>query len=698
MDLSEFKPPVRLSMSDEEIYQALGAAQANEDGLARAMAIVEEQANLREHDNQLFAEWVARMQTSDAPQAKIALENIQRVSQGLEPLPITANPEIVVPVASVDLAPVDDIVAALNAAHSSSAPEPVVEEIVEPETEDEPVSIFASLADPVVEPVVESVFEPTVETIIELAIEVPQTPVHEPSFEEEFDQLLADASSEATTSIMVSGISGEPAVTFESDEPENFAVSADEDALVEEELKTAPQTGSGWWQNAAFWVVSVGVFAPVLVAFLLVASKVTFATAAVSFGIALALNLGFVVSAHFTSKRTAESSVVASRATFGVLGAAIPTAGLLVLSVGLLILVATTSSGIANQAFDFGVSAGDQVVTGITFGQLIALGAVFVAVSVTAFAKQILGWINAVAAGFLVIAFVVAALLTRDQIDFAKLDLNVDLAQAALLGAIIAVFLGVLTYGKAPRVLGSHNGKSNTTARWAAVVGATVVLPLAVFAHFSLVIEQHGPWSEFNILSSLGLVQQTEIISPIVWVIVAGLFVLLINLAEQAVGLVRGFGANDIPRWVYPLAGLILSASLCVLPATAKWLDLGAIAFVPVAASTGFAVADSIMRRGLYHEASLLRGYGFYGKFNLVGLLGYAAIVAVGWGFTSPNDFAPWLGYFGPAPLFIPALALLAGLLWNLATGAPRVAMQQREVAEVELRKASLSEFSGFTE
>ena len=33
MDLSEFKPPVRLSMSDEDIQSALGSASANEEGM-----------------------------------------------------------------------------------------------------------------------------------------------------------------------------------------------------------------------------------------------------------------------------------------------------------------------------------------------------------------------------------------------------------------------------------------------------------------------------------------------------------------------------------------------------------------------------------------------------------------------------------------------------------------------------------------
>jgi hypothetical protein len=43
-------------------------------------------------------------------------------------------------------------------------------------------------------------------------------------------------------------------------------------------------------------------------------------------------------------------------------------------------------------------------------------------------------------------------------------------------------------------------------------------------------------------------------------------------------------------------------------------------------------------------------------------------------------------------------VAFAFGLVWQLATGFARVKKQQAEVAEVELRKAALSEFRGFSE
>ncbi|MEY2676434.1 MAG: hypothetical protein RL510_454, partial [Actinomycetota bacterium] len=209
MDLSEFKPPVRLSMTDEEIYKALGDAQATEDGIAKAMAIVEEQANLREHDNQVLGEWIARMQADSRPQAKVALENIERAKQGLEPLPIT---ELMEESQTPSLVSEDQIIAALNEAYSSPSQVGVESDatiIEEVEVEE----LVLETLGPVEEPIAEAVTEEA---------------------NDEFDALLAEAATEATSAIPVSVPVEEPIAPQPTEE---FFVSADEDALVDEESK-----------------------------------------------------------------------------------------------------------------------------------------------------------------------------------------------------------------------------------------------------------------------------------------------------------------------------------------------------------------------------------------------------------------------------------------------------------------------------
>ncbi|MEN9731165.1 MAG: hypothetical protein RL488_475 [Actinomycetota bacterium] len=697
MDLSEFKPPVRLSMSDEEIYQALGEAQANEDGLARAMAIVEEQANLREHDNQLFAEWVARMRASDAPEAKIALENVERAKQGLEPLPFVAAP---VPVAEVPPAipPVEDVVAALNAAHSQPEPEvlPVIDEVVE--EEELPPSIFAELAhDETVETV------ETVETLedvvaVESIVEIDFVPEPEPqkSAEEEFEQLLADASDEATTSILVPGTVDEPVVTFDS-VPE-FAVAADEDALVEEEAhqKVAKQA-SGWWSNAAFLVLGFGVIAPAVVAYLSATAGFSFGSALFGFAIGSLVNLGLLVSAHFTSRRSTESQVVTSRATFGVFGAAVPGIAATAALVAVTVLTLVGSTATFNGVFAGVPAFGTEIVSGASLSTVINLSLIVVAFAVAGFARRAVRWVNAVVAALLLIAFVVGALVTRDQISFASIDTSINFDHGLIVAALVSVF-GVFLYGKAPRVLVGESKKSNTVARWSAVVGFAIVLPMAVFAHFNLIYSQRVPASGFDLLDTFALAQQSQLTSPVFWVIALALITLAINLASASLESLRAFAINNLRSWFGILAGLAIAALVWFVPTWSTWLQVGSLLVAPTAAAVGFAVADSLLRRGNYHEASLLRGYGFYGRFNFFAVGGYVLAVVIGFALSQPNELAPWFGFAGTTTMFAPFASLAFAFIWSVATSIPRIKAQQQEVAEVEQRKASLSAFSGFAE
>jgi hypothetical protein len=88
MELSEFTPPSRQSMTDEEISQKLGSASADEAGMLAAMEFLETQTNLREQDNAAVAAWVAKMNASEDPRAKVAVENFERAKLGLTPLPL----------------------------------------------------------------------------------------------------------------------------------------------------------------------------------------------------------------------------------------------------------------------------------------------------------------------------------------------------------------------------------------------------------------------------------------------------------------------------------------------------------------------------------------------------------------------------------------------------------------------------------
>ena len=680
-------------MSDEEIYQALGSAQASEDGLARAMAIVEEQANLREHDNQLFAEWVARMQASDAPQAKLALENIERAKQGLEPLPITADIQAELP----PVAPVDDIVAALNAAHSENAAPN--SEPVQPETEEDiPVSIFAALHE---QPVDESPFEPAVvepvvevihEHIVEIPVVVEATPNEPVSVEDDFDQLLTESASEATTSIMVAG--SEPAVTFERDQ--NFAVSADEDALVEEMSKQR-SSGSGWWQNSAFWIIAAGVLAPVVGAYLAAVAGFSFGTSLAGFGIGLTVNLGLIVVAHFVRQRTSEASVVATRATFGVFGAAVPGLVSLVISAVGFVAAAIGLVWSFNGVFATSVNLADSAFAGFNWASVLTTALIVVLGISSSLIAKALDWINGVVAAVLVVGFVVAGLLTRTLISFESIDYSVD-TQKALVLALGTALVGVFFFGKAPKVSATVLGRGNTVARWASIAGSAVLLPVAVFAHFALLFEQHKPDNGFALVKVAELLPNEVLSTSIIWVVLLSAFTLLANLAFGLAKSIRGLVVNRERAWVSAVVSLGFGVAVLVWPSWSFWLAV-LITLIPLGAvGVGFAVGDTLIRRGPYHEASLLRSYGFYGAFNVVAVIGYFLVSAATLSISQANELAPWLGFSSWSTPFSAAIGFGAAVLWVVVTSIPRVRLQQKEVAEVELRKASLSTFSGFSE
>jgi NCS1 family nucleobase:cation symporter-1 len=149
MDQSEFTPPARKSLTDQEISQRLGAATADEAGMLAAMDFLEEQTQLRDEDNRATDAWLEKMHESTDPRAAIAIQNLDRAKRGLEPLPLVppvpeypvfnASPE---PIVEVAVAPVVEEPQAPELGSAEEAAEEFEELLeVEPVTEPEPEPI-----------------------------------------------------------------------------------------------------------------------------------------------------------------------------------------------------------------------------------------------------------------------------------------------------------------------------------------------------------------------------------------------------------------------------------------------------------------------------------------------------------------------------------------------------------------------------
>jgi hypothetical protein len=148
MEQSEFTPPARQSLTDEQISAHLGAAAADEAGMLAAMEFLEKQTVLREQDNQATAQWLERMNVSSDPRAALAVTNFERAKQGLEPLAESVS-EVVVPAVVLPEVQIEEVVETISEPLAREEEPSVetfdaliseVEPVVAPETAEAPSS------------------------------------------------------------------------------------------------------------------------------------------------------------------------------------------------------------------------------------------------------------------------------------------------------------------------------------------------------------------------------------------------------------------------------------------------------------------------------------------------------------------------------------------------------------------------------
>jgi hypothetical protein len=132
-------------------------------------------------------------------------------------------------------------------------------------------------------------------------------------------------------------------------------------------------------------------------------------------------------------------------------------------------------------------------------------------------------------------------------------------------------------------------------------------------------------------------------------------------------------------------------------------IELIVIATVIAASYTGIVLADSLIRSRDYHEVSLTRDYGFYGRFNFANSIGFVLASVVGFGYVeSTGLISSWTGYLGD---FTPAIFEVAGsnigiamafglaVLFPVLFGIPKIKGQERKLVELDERREELKEY-----
>lgn len=727
MDSTNFTPPARRSMTDEEITTALGNAQADEAGITSAMELLETQAQLRDIEKMEFSAWVLEMQRIGTPEALLAVENANRAQKGLEPL-------AQLPQAQPNLAPIDDVVSHLNNLYASQAQVagPVVEEpVVEEPVFETPIAAEPEIVEaPIVEaPIVEEqVFVESV-NVVEVEPELAADGF------DEFDRLLAadtvvGAEDEVTAleEELVQEIVSAPVAAFdsltlvESDPGVDFV---QESAIEEIKLESAPKLNRRSRASSQFWawLGLSGSVLPLGLAWFVSKIGLAYSQAvlAIFLGV-LASGLVIAVGA-LAGKRSGLPTLLLSRAPFGVYGNAAPAAVLTVVrffwSAAILVALLTLGKNILHVDSLTVISKTNNIYFYVAAFVLIA-GAITLAIfggKVLFRAQQAVGLVG-IAVAIVLIAVTANTFSLRDLLAQPTSSWN---------NAFGVAVLTFCLYGLAWTSAGADFArKLATSARGASVVGwgalALVVVPTVVAAYGLALIATAQSNTSLKAVSDFALGTLIGDIAAIVapWLgylllgsaAISGIVILAMSLYSSNLSL-HSLGLKLKPAVAQPVIGVLVlaiaGAGTYLLTDVWKFIaDYAHIAAIPVAAWAGIFISDILIRRIAYHEISLSRGYGFYKSFNWVNLAGWLVATAAGFGFTYVDQAGfGWTGFiadqlvnqeFWKLTSFGIVITFAFASLLPVALGIPRIKRQEAEVLAIEARRDDLKDIFGLVE
>ena len=673
-------PPTPRSMSDDELNAEVLRLQSQPDGLVAAMALIEAQNLLRQQDAFAYSQWQlqAQMQAASAP-----AEAREPEPKAAEPEPIIAptappvvTPEAIVPpVAPVPAvakeASVDEIAAALNRNYVNA-------ETNENNFENE-------VPDP----------------------SSPPVPALGPASQQiSFDQLIA-GEEESLADVSANPTETPVQTELAEDEVENQVLSVTR-------TKTSAALSWSWISIASSPLVLV------LAAFL----KESGASLTQSLVVIAGLIVTTAVLAGIGSvaaKRGSSSIAVVSRAAFGVWGNVFPAIVMLLVkivwSIALLIFGARILSPLISSQPWFAV-----------IGAQFVFPAEFTALMLTMIPMVV---ISSLVAGFGGIAMLRSqqvagafSLIGIAGIGYFVFSANsiLDLRQGELLGAPALIDLAIFSFMFFGFTVFSQSGdfarKLPVDTPGAKVFFlsfvSTLFIPLmvGVMGVLWIFISDEG----FGLLLTDQLIPTIAATSPI-WVFIGfvvavGLSVL--QLLASSIYSLAGASASVAAKVpgaisvlvlaIILLAGALVSSMLLETSSVlALLIELLVLVSVVAASYTGIVVADALIRSRDYHEVSLTRDYGFYGRFNLANLIGFILATALGFGYLNgTGTLTFWAGYLGD---FTPAIFEVAGsnigiamafglaVLFPVLFGIPRIKNQETKLVELDERREELKEY-----
>jgi purine-cytosine permease-like protein len=421
------------------------------------------------------------------------------------------------------------------------------------------------------------------------------------------------------------------------------------------------------------------------------------------------------------AKRGSSPIAVVSRAAFGVWGNVLPAIVMLLVkivwSIALLIFGARILSPlISSQPWFAVISAQFVFPAEFTALMLTAIPMVLISSLVAGF-----GGIAMLRAQQVAGAFSLIGILGIGYFVFSANSI-LDLQQGQLLGAPALIDLAIFCFVLFGFTVFSQSGDFARKLPVETPGAKVFFLSFVSTLFIPLMVGVMGVLWIFMAEDSFGLLLTDQLIPTIaaaapIWVFIGfvvavGLSVLqlLANSIYSLAGALASVAAK-IPGAisVLLLAIVLLAGTLgsSMLLATSSVLailiELLILVSVVAASYTGIVIADALIRRRDYHEVSLTRDYGFYGRFNFANLIGFILATALGFGYLNGTGaLSFWAGYLGD---FTPSIFDFAGsnigiamafglaILFPVLFGIPRIKNQETKLAELDERREELKEY-----
>ncbi|CAB4628098.1 unannotated protein [freshwater metagenome] len=679
-------PPEPRSLPDAELNAKIAQLQSQPGGLVAAMALIEEQSRLRQEDSLELSKWQLQAQMLAATAtAEPAISELQdpaftrtptlpepaatqpRSEVPAEPkIEMVSTPAPVAPVQPIAAAEaIDDIVTALNAAYVQVATEPEKPKSALPQS-------VAGAQDS--QP---SSYETTAE-------------VPEPLESHVFGDQKTDISEERDR-------------------------STGELTVLEDTGPTGTSAALSW-----SWLAIASTPLTLVLAAVLKEAGISFSQALILLG-AVVLGTSILASiGAMAAVRGSSSMTLVSRASFGVWGNALP--GTLMLLVRIfwsasLVLFATRviSPLVSNQSWFTNIVTALALPPEFTATMIVVIPLVVISSVLAGFGGSVMLRLQQLTAIVAVVGLGVIGYFVIRNYSLQDLESGVAIPGSSFvdLGLLVVALLSFTVFslsGDFARKLPSETPGSKV---FFLSFVSTSFIPLASGVIGLLWLYMAG--------DTLGSSLSDELLATVassapIWVFVP--FVVAVgmsalHLMASSLYSLSGniFGLVKINGWVSQLLIVLLVLATVLVPSylvavstlQEAVIELMLIGGVVAAAWAGVFVSDALARTRGYHEVSLTREYGFYGKLNFANVIGFLLSVGLGLGYINGGpQLSSWTGYLGNLTPEIfelvgsnIGLAMAFGLavLFPIVFGIPRIRKQEKSLAELDERRQELKEF-----